>query len=646
MRILFTLAVTGCVSFGAQAEEYIALRATPGLSNEVIQYIANISEPRRGYIARNELPEDFIKQVCGNYTNAFGELFFGVQNPRLVREPKAFVRPALMPACAKWRRDDSGDGIPVQVLLGDTLDAILLRKIGRKANQLYKCSPSDAQPSRCGVTFRELVEKLNRGADLANLKPDQMIRIPFVTEITAFQVKADSQLSAAEHMAKIKELAGFAEPDSPLIQVQSPPAITLITAVDSIAAQSCAPSTNKAPTPWPYDEQLVAAVIKSTMSHVTQTYPTTLTIIDTGVDASFPPSLLRRSDAVDPKYAFGIGVYRRDGSRPYPDHQPEEVRLHGTEVARIAVGLPRLQRSYPDLGALFKVNVVNVMEPISSTGAEYGITVGGLVAAINWFTANGDIANISIASQSELHTLVDAVKRNPQLLVVSAAGNEGSALDFPPSWYPASYGGINEESGTQFVTVAANDASLSFAPFTNVSSKYVDLFAPGCDVPHDQSASAVTGTSFAAPLVSLTAALLRSFGLKSPKEIKRRLQASVDYDDNLQGLAVWSGRLNIAKALSLYDDVLELHSSSPKLEFGHWSLPDDLCKDTLLPATIRKINVKSAKDPVVIRILWSDSQEQLQETTCQPANDKLILQGRTNPIAWEDLLDFVPHRLQ
>ena len=55
----------------------------------------------------------------------------------------------------------------------------------------------------------------------------------------------------------------------------------------------------------------------------------------------------------------------------------------------------------------------------------------------------------------------------------------------------------------------------------------------------------------------MTAALLRSFGLRTPKEIKRRLHASVDYDEYLKNLVLWSGRLNIAKALSLYEDVLE-----------------------------------------------------------------------------------------
>jgi hypothetical protein len=640
MRTILSLLLLIVVQVGdSRADEFIALRMTPGLSNEAIRYIANNSEPTQGYIAPNELPEDFIRQVCGNYTNTFGALFFGTYNRTLVRAPAQARRAASMPACAKWHRSDSGDGVPVTVVVGDSLDTILLTKIGRKANQISKCSLDDEPTTRCNVTYRELVERLNRGMDLANLKPGSTVRLPFITEVTTFRFRRDGSLNAEGHIAKIKELTGFGEPDSPLIEIQMPPAISLITPVDSVG-KHCMQSSKPVSTPWPYDEQLVAAVIKRTLSHAQQTFPATLTVIDTGVDDSFPVGLLRRNDSAESGSPYGIGVFRLDNIRPYRDHQPEEVRLHGTVVARIAAGFPGLQKSYPDLSNLVKLNVVNLMEPPPVSGGDYSISLGGFDKAIRWFAANGDIANISIASREELPGLLDQIKGHAQLLVVSAAGNEGTALDTSP-WYPANYGGKNEEAGTQFVTVAAIDPSLIWTSFTNLSGMYVDLFAPGCDVPYDQVSSGESGTSFAAPLVSLTAALLHSFGLRSPKEIKRRLQASVDYDDGLEGLAVWSGRLNIPKAISVYDDVLELRSAH-SLEFGHWTLPRDLCKDKPLPRSIKKISAKNLGGPISIRVLWSDSQQQLQEQICEPRTDKLILQGRQDPVAWEDLIDFVP----
>lgn len=638
MKFLKALVIILGFQGAAQADEYISLRGTPGLSNATIEYIARNSEPKVGYINIGELPERFIKQVCGHVTNTFSSLFFGTYNTKLVREPAQVRRSAVIPACAKWRREDSGDGVAVGVFVGDTLDSVLLRKIGRKANQIQKCSPDDSATPRCGLTYRELVENLNKGLDLANLKPGSTIRLPFVTEITTFPVKRGSSVTALEHIAKIKELAGFADPDSPLIEIEVPPAISLINPVDA-DGQTCPAASPDTAGPWPYDDQAVAGVIKRTLSLAEQSYPATLTVIDTGLDASFPSGLLRRNDFTNANSPYGIGVFRLDNIRPYSDHTPNEVRLHGTEVARIAAGFPKLQKAYPQLSALFKLNVVNVMEPPAGGGGGYGITSGGLVKALEWFVTHGDIVNLSIASKDQLPGILNAIKRNAQSLVVSAAGNESAELNLT-DWYPANYGGRNEESGTQFITVAAIDATLSPTGFTNKGGRYVDLFAPGCDVPYDQTASGVTGTSFAAPLVSLTASLLRSFGLRTPKDIKRRLQASVDYDGRLEDLAAWSGRLNISKALSLYDDVLQLRSRP--LEFGQWTAPSDICKDTVILPTIRKITVKNKAGALVLRVLWSDSQEQLQETECEPSSDKLVLDGRPDPIVWSDLIDYVP----
>ena len=104
---------------------------------------------------------------------------------------------------------------------------------------------------------------------------------------------------------------------------------------------------------WPYDAQLIASVIKRNLAAAAeagqQIVPTTITILDTGLDASFPPSLLRRDDSVDPKYSYGIGVFQQDNIRPYPNHTPDEVRLHGTEVAKIAAGISALQSASDDL---------------------------------------------------------------------------------------------------------------------------------------------------------------------------------------------------------------------------------------------------------------------------------------------------------
>ena len=155
--------------------------------------------------------------------------------------------------------------------------------------------------------------------------------------------------------------------------------------------------------------------------------------------------------------------------------------MHGTEVAKIAAGGSALRSAYPGLSSLFRLNVVNLMEPTGAAAEEYGITTGGLNTGMDWFVTNGQVANVSVASTAELAGLRDAILRNPQLLVVGAAGNESQPLH-RDAVYPASYGGANEQTGTQFITVAAYDGNLvratsrTSAARTQICSRRVATF--------------------------------------------------------------------------------------------------------------------------------------------------------------------------
>ena len=102
MRLGSGLLLAIVIAFDAAADEYITVRALPTLPSPVIEYIAQVSQPRPAFIAPRELPENFIKEVCGSYTNAFGNVFFNL-NDSLVRAPRQTPRQVKMPACAKWR---------------------------------------------------------------------------------------------------------------------------------------------------------------------------------------------------------------------------------------------------------------------------------------------------------------------------------------------------------------------------------------------------------------------------------------------------------------------------------------------------------------------------------------------------------------
>jgi serine protease len=139
-----------------------------------------------------------------------------------------------------------------------------------------------------------------------------------------------------------------------------------------------------------------------------------------------------------------------------------------------------------------------------------------------------------------------AVNRNAVL--VAAAGNTNADLLF----YPASYDHVLSVSGVQSTDQKSPNGTFSHR---------VDMVAPGISVlttygVQDNDYIAVGGTSFAAPLVSAAAALVRRvFPQYNSDQVAAQLRQTTDNIDNLPANAQWvgrlgTGRLNVLKALS------------------------------------------------------------------------------------------------
>ena len=131
------------------------------------------------------------------------------------------------------------------------------------------------------------------------------------------------------------------------------------------------------------------------------------------------------------------------------------------------------------------------------------------------------------------------------ILLVTAAGNEGINLDYSPS-YPAAFGVLNQ------INVAATTVDDMMIYFSNRGFRTVNIAAPGVGiystVPTNKI-EAMDGTSMAAPLVSGVAALLFSAEpTASAQQVKLAILNSVDTP--MAGLQVSSrGRINARKAL-------------------------------------------------------------------------------------------------
>lgn len=644
MRTIFLLAIL-CVGTPAHGSERVTVRATT-LSDAAIDYIARQSEAIRGEVRANELPERMIQRVCGNYTNAYGVAFFEL-NQSLVREPARRARPVLMPACVKWRRDVDGKGIPVRVIASETLDSLLMRVIGRSGAVLFQCGLSEAQSSRCGQPYKELIRRLNPEKNLDDLKEGEVVNVPLVTTPTTFTLKTG--ISALDAVKAILDLGKFGQPESGLISVVDAPEIWLVRPPDVEAADDvCWNAQKNVKAKWPYDAALLASVVRRTLQLSGPGSRIVLSIIDSGVADEFPVDFLQKNSG-EPVNAYGKGVYIANQTTPFDNHLPIAEKIHGTQVAFIAIGGSGLAEHLPELKSMLRVSVVKVFKPTGTTGA-YRIDSGALSDGVEFALTNSHIGNISISSSKELPTVRELLGKYPHKLFVVAAGNEKRDLG-TVGFYPAGYGGLHPTTSSQVITVAAHDATLTIAKFSNQSSRYVDILAPGCDVPYRNDRGGVHGTSFAAPLVSLASALLMSTGLGvfSAKEVKDRLTASGDYDQRLSKVALSSSRLNIVKALSLFDDVLETKKSG-QLIFGDWLADSDfqICSDeNVSPEKDRIRKITRVGLSKKIRMVVLDALKNQQVTECDANGDGIdfrSLDGTTMTVEWGDLIDLVPAR--
>ncbi|MEZ4571024.1 MAG: S8 family serine peptidase [Thermomicrobiales bacterium] len=207
-------------------------------------------------------------------------------------------------------------------------------------------------------------------------------------------------------------------------------------------------------------------------------------VVDSGVSRSHPDlqgKLLQGRDFLD------------------NDNDPEDDIGHGTAVAGIVAA------SGNDGVGIARVALNARILPVR-VGSIEGAPISILAQGIIWAVDQGaDVINLSLVADQTSMALQDALQYayNNDVPVVTAAGNEQDAVTYP---------GAYEES----ISVGASTFWGSVTEFSTRQNR-VDLIAPGASIlapwwsPSEGNTWAtVTGTSFAAPMVSGTIALLLS----------------------------------------------------------------------------------------------------------------------------------------
>jgi thermitase len=286
-------------------------------------------------------------------------------------------------------------------------------------------------------------------------------------------------------------------------------------------------------------------------------------ILDTGVDRSHPEIAGRSVAAADfvdiipgARAFMDRAVPGTPSGRPSQDFtaselDPEDEVGHGTHVAGIVAGLGLGMGVGVAPGC--RIMPVRVLAALERNGELVG---AGLVENINAgvkhaIDAGAQVINMSLGVRHEggglPHEEVVDYARRKGVLIVAAAGNDGSETLYYPGAFPS------------VVAVGSADEAGEVSAFSTVGPQ-VALIAPGEQILSARPGGGyafASGTSQAAPFVAGAAALIQSLARRAggrfgDRELAGILKATADRrGHSLRDRRAGFGRLNVADALRL-----------------------------------------------------------------------------------------------
>jgi subtilisin family serine protease len=289
-----------------------------------------------------------------------------------------------------------------------------------------------------------------------------------------------------------------------------------------------------------------------------------IAIIDTGADLTHPeltsnlwknPNEKRGNKIDDDENGciddiYGCNILNKDTSKR--DSSPQDDNGHGTHVAGIVAA--KGNNGLGVAGVAWGSKIV-VVKALDDQGAGF---ISGIAKAIDYVTtlkikgAPIVAINLSLGGGSYSKVLYRAVERarNHDILVISAAGNEGANNDLKPL-YPANL------AIDSVVAVAATNDAGALASYSNYGVGSVHLAAPGTQIwstalqSLGYSYRTASGTSMASPLVSGVVSLISAAnpGL-SMLQVRSILLSSARPLDNLRGYVITGALVDAQAAIA------------------------------------------------------------------------------------------------
>lgn len=309
-------------------------------------------------------------------------------------------------------------------------------------------------------------------------------------------------------------------------------------------------------------------IIRGDLAFNSRPFTAVIGIVDAGVDSTHPairPVLWRLPVELatnrSPADSIGYDFYNRD-----PDPVEEIENSHGTHVTGLSTGR-QLAAWLPVLDdAGLSTNVAVYILKVAGADGKFDFTAAqnAIEAGIK---SNVHIFNLSLfGPYSEM--LQDYLLLEEHInstLIIIAAGNQAQDLDVDSSLHET----FRNKDGSgmrNVIFVAALDDTGKLADFSNFGKTLVEIAAPGVEISstiHPAAFGTLSGTSQAAPFVTLAAAILKAENPEMlPAGVKNRILNTCDMDDALKGQVARGCKLNLLKAIVTGSDLTELRNGT------------------------------------------------------------------------------------
>lgn len=668
---------------------------------KLFQTLVNIGKPVTIQVRPKESVSQAIARKCGTVSPELTAVVLRL-NSKLVFRRTSHSRKINFIACPYWKLSDSSMPITVPVKQNEKIQNVVPLFLGTNSadaiNEVKLLNPglvqSDGSVLRNAMLRLPYINfpakiKLKDDADLylqamgASNSIGSIIRYPIGAGFGSIgaglgivrlskPISVLAQANEAERL--VKNIAAIAPKTMPSELLKENLEIARSTAlsnkgyfipVDNSISENSLSITSScgelAVYPWPFNMANVQAIMKGNHSRLQGKGKRSIVlVIDTGLDnrndrykallwdKSKTSSHTQHLRISNDKYGADMNTLNGNIAPP----QKYAYALHGTQVVAEISGGSGVDSP---LAEYLQIAIAKVVDGPPG----FGIDTDSISRAFMYARAiDADTIQLSILAGSIGHSLkVHLNSVVDRTLVVMASGNDGldvqSADVYPPKLVDAR---------EQALVVGAHDRFNKHTKFSNYGRE-VDLLALGCHIPVNLGGSETTyvsGTSFAAPLVTLVAALLQSLNF-SANQAMNRILATVDLDSKLKPRIRFEGRLNVEKALNVFDDLVTIRQpdkSEPKMLLGtldrsqYWNCrTSEGDRPYLVGQVVRLVadNVNGKLDATSgLWRIWGkvEGGKIREEWPCENLTGKISFQASgstsTELLKWADIIEIIP----